>query len=84
MEPTLREGDMLVARRFGSAVIAPGIHAIEMDGSVIARRLEQRVDGTLVLGADNPRYAPQVVQSGLSWPFRVIGPVVWLSGVIRG
>ena len=83
MEPTIRDGDVLVARRSGSLPVVPGIHAIEVDGSVIARRLEPRVDGTLVLGADNPRYAPQVVRSGPSWPFRVIGPVVWLSGMIR-
>ncbi len=83
MEPTIRNGDILVARRSGSASVAAGIYAIEVDGSVIARRLEPRVDGTLVLGADNPRYAPQVVRSGPSRPFRVIGPVVWLSGTIR-
>ncbi len=83
MEPTIRDGDILVARRSGSASVAAGIYAIEVDGSVIARRLEPRVDGTLVLGADNPRYAPQVVRSGPSQPFRIIGPVVWLSGTIR-
>ena len=83
MEPTIRDGDILVARRSGSASVAAGIYAIEVDGSVIARRLEPRVDGTLVLGADNPRYAPQIVRSGPSRPFRVIGPVVWLSGTIR-
>ena len=83
MEPTVRDGDVLVARRSGSAVVVPGIYAIEVDGSVIARRLEPRVDGTLVVGTDNARYAPQVVRSGPSLPFRVIGPIVWLSGVIR-
>ena len=83
MEPTLQDGDILVARRLAGSVIVPGIYAIAMDDSVIARRLEQRMDGTLVLGADNTRYTPQSLPPGEQRPFRIVGPIVWRAGPVR-
>ncbi len=84
MAPVIRDGDLLVARRLERAVIAPAVYAIEVDGGLVARRLEQRVDGALVVRTDNPRYDPQILSPAEEKPFRIIGPVVWQSGPIRG
>ena len=84
MDPTVRDGDLLVARGRDHAVIAPGIYAIEVESELVARRLEQRVDGALVVSTDNPRYEPEVLGPAQDRPFRVFGPVVWLGGPLRG
>ena len=83
MEPTLRDGDLLVAHRLERAVIVPAIYAIEVGGTVIARRLEQRLDGNLVVTTDNVRYEAQLLQVGEKCPFRIVGPVVWRGGPVR-
>ena len=83
MEPAIRDGDILVAQRLERARIMPAVYAIESDGGLVARRIEQRVDGTLVVSTDNPRYERQVIEPGGNRSFRVLGPVVWFSGPLR-
>ncbi len=83
MAPVIRDGDLLVAHRLERAVIAPAVYAVEVEGGLVARRLEQRVDGALVVRTDNPRYEPQVISPAQKRPFRIIGPVVWQAGPIR-
>ena len=82
MEPTIRDGDFLVARRL-ERMVAPAIYAIRSGDDIAARRLEHRVDGALVVSTDNARYGPQVILAGQERAFQIIGPIVWLSGPIR-
>ena len=83
MAPVICDGDLLVARRLQRAVVAPAVYAVEIDGGLVARRLEQRVDGALVVRTDNPRYDPEVILPAQERPFRIIGPVVWQAGPLR-
>ena len=83
MEPVIREGDVLVAHRLERAVLVAAVYAIDLEGSLVARRLEQLVDGTVILKADNPRYEAQVVAPGQERAFRVVGPIVWQAGPMR-
>ena len=83
MSPAIREGDLLIAQVLEQTVIAPAVYAIEIGGSLMARRLEQRVDGALVVRTDNPRYETQVLEKAKERAFRVVGPVVWHAGPIR-
>ena len=82
MEPTIRDGDLLVTRRL-ERVVAPAVYAIRTGDDIAARRLEHRVDGALIVNTDNPRHGAQVIPPGQERTFHIIGPIVWLSGPIR-
>ncbi len=84
MEPIIRDGDVLVAHRSERVVLVPAVYAVDVGGSLVARRLEQRADATIVVRSDNARYEVEVLQPGQESAFRVVGPVVWHAGPIRG
>ena len=67
MEPTIRDGDLLVARPL-ERVVAPAIYAIRTGDDIAARRLEHRVDGALIVNTDNPRHGAQVIPPGQEQP----------------
>ena len=84
MSPTLRDGDLVVARRDPGRLAAPGIYAVEIDGMPAARRLERRPDGSVLVATDNPLYENYTLTPDRASALPVIGPVVWQAGPIRG
>jgi len=83
MSPTLRDGDLVVARREPGRLAAPGIYAVEIDGMPAARRLERRPDGTVLVATDNPLYENYTLTPDGASALPIIGPVVWQAGPIR-
>ena len=84
MSPTLRAGDVAVARREEGRVAAPGVYAVEIDGEPAARRLERRPDGSLLVATDNNLYENYTLAADAAPALPVIGPIVWQAGPVRG
>lgn len=85
MEPALRPGDViLVDRRQAQAVPKDGIYVLQMEGSLLVKRLQNMPGGKIRVTSDNPSYSPfdldkrwvdeHQVESGTSG---IIGRVVW-------
>ena len=84
MSPTLGDGDLVVARRDDGGAVTPSVYAVEIDGAPAVRRLERRPDGSPLVATDNPLYENYVLPAGAEQTLRIIGPVVWQAGPIRG
>lgn len=59
------------------------IYAISVNGNLMVKRVQLRLDGTLVVMSDNPRYEAEVVTPNDANQLRVIGQVVWHGGLVR-
>ncbi len=81
MEPTIGDGDVLMID------IAPGdlrsgrAYVVEIGGELLVKRIQRRLNGSLLVISDNNRYPPEELHSAEAEQLRVIGEVVWHGGV---
>ncbi len=82
MHPTIRDGDLLLVDTTDQAVSGFGVYVVEVAGERLVKRLQRKVDGSLILISDNPSYQADAVPSELAQELRVIGRVVWAGGEV--
>lgn len=80
MEPTISSGDLLLIHTGEPRVRDNAIYAIGVDGDLMVKRIQRRMDGTLLVSGDNPAYKPDEIPPGRAGELRVIGRVVWAGG----
>lgn len=78
MQPTLREGDMVLVDRKQTEVYSSKIYAIAMEDTVCLRRIEKR-PGALILRSDDPAYPNEVIEGEQREAIMIIGRVIWAS-----
>jgi len=83
MEDTISDGDLLLVNTHEPRIKENAIYAISVNGSLLVKRIQLKLDGTLVVKSDNPRYDPEVVPPNEADQLRVIGQVVWHGGLVR-
>ena len=73
MEPTLRDGDYVLIDEninFGTS----GIYAIQYGGQILIKRLQFKMDGTILIISDNDKYDKEVFNPKENQlPFQVLG-----------
>lgn len=73
MEPTLRDGDYVLIDEninFGTN----GIYAIQYGGQILIKRLQFKMDGTIIIISDNDKYDKEVFNPKENQlPFQVLG-----------
>lgn len=83
MEPTLKEGDMLLLDRRGfsgtTQVNGDAIYVLLRGDILVAKRLQYGFDGSLTVQNDNPAYATQTLSEAQSAQLQVVGRVVWVG-----
>lgn len=83
MEPTLKEGDLLLLDRRGFSV--PGrvssdaIYVLLRGEALVVKRLQCGFDGSITIQSDNPVYATQVLPAEKITHLKIIGRVVWVG-----
>lgn len=77
MEPTLKEGDLLLLDLRVTRVHNDAIYVLRRNSDLIAKRIQRRFDGTLLIKSDNPAYETQVVPPEQGEQLEIIGRVVW-------
>lgn len=78
MEPTIRDGDLLLVDRGISQVIDNGIYIVVVAGLVLVKRLQTRFDGSLTLISDNrERYDPETIAKDRLHELTIEGRVRW-------
>ena len=80
MEPTVRDGDMLLVDRNMARLAGDGIYLIERDNDLYCKRLQKRFDGGVTIMSDNARYEPQQLSTEASAALNVVGRVFWVGG----
>lgn len=82
MHPTIRDGDLLLVDTTERSVGSFGIYVLELGGERLVKRVQRKVDGSLVLISDNPVYEPDTVPAELAQDLVVVGRVVWAGGTL--
>lgn len=79
MEPTLREGDLLLLDRRKQRVQNDAIYVLLRNEDLVAKRLQCGFDGSVTIQSDNAAYATQTLSAENSKHLLVIGQVVWVG-----
>lgn len=74
MEPTLRQGELLLVDTTSRAPVSGSIHALSFGRDIVIKRVD-RLPGKLLLLNDNPARPPYEVS--LDDQFQVLGRVIW-------
>lgn len=84
MEPTLRDGDVLMIDTSVTEVHSARIYVLDLDGSLIVKRVQRLVSGGFRIISDNKdRYEAETFTPSDRNPLRVVGEVVWWAGLAR-
>lgn len=80
MEPTVRDGDILLVDRNVQRISADGMYIIERDNELYCKRLQRLFDGGVTIMSDNTRYEPQQLSGETADSLNVTGRVIWIGG----
>jgi phage repressor protein C with HTH and peptisase S24 domain len=82
MRPTIQDGDLLLVDTTDRTFSSFGVYVLEIGGERLVKRVQRKLDGTLVLISDNETYQPDHVTGQMLDGVTVIGRVVWGGGSI--
>lgn len=79
MEPTLRAGDLILMDQNDVEVRADTIYMIDIQGEWVPKRLQCRLDGSVMVACDNPAYASEIISADNRFHLRIVGRVIWIG-----
>lgn len=77
MEPTLSDGDNILVDTTDRRFEANAIYVLQLEGSLLVKRIQRKMDGTVVIKSDNKAYEPETVRGDMVEQLKVVGRVVW-------
>ncbi len=77
MEPVLHPGDLMMFDLGTKQVKDNAIYALSAGDSLLVKRIQKKIDGSLVIKSDNPAYEPEEIEAGRARDLQVIGRLVW-------
>jgi len=73
MEPTIKDGDYVVIDE-SKTEKSNGIYALQLDGQLLVKRLQFKLDGTVLIISDNDKYETEIYDPNNSqFPCHIIG-----------
>jgi phage repressor protein C with HTH and peptisase S24 domain len=82
MMPTIADGDIMLVDTSELEVRGPAIYVVLAGNAAIVKRVELKMDGSVVVKSDNPAYEPYIYKPGQVDQLRVLGKVVWAGGML--
>ncbi len=83
MEPTIREGSMVLVDTSECQVSDDAIYVLRVDDThLVAKRLQMDFDGGVYIRSDNLAYETQHLNAGRVERLTIVGRVVWSGGKI--
>lgn len=76
MEPTMSHGDQVLIDTSVNNFIDDAIYAIQQDGHLRFKRIQKRLDGSIIVKSDNPVVGPETYTAEEAQYFKVIGVVI--------
>ncbi len=83
MEPTLHDGDELLVDTTANDIRSGAIYILRVAGALLAKLVQPRLDGTVMIISDNTRYPPEVFHPSEESQLDIVGEVIWRSGSLR-
>lgn len=84
MSPTIRDGSLALVdcRRQHEKPKTDGIYVIQMDGDLLAKRIQIDLagEGGLYIKSDNPAYTEQRLDAAAADRLWIVGRVIWAGG----
>lgn len=77
MEPSLSNDDLILVDMRKNRVEDNAIYVLQLDGTLLVKRIQHKLDGSLHVMSDNPRYEAEVVDVDRAAELHVLGRVVW-------
>ena len=77
MEPTLSNGDLILLDTSHGRVEDNAVYALQHNGTLLVKRIQRRMDGSVVVKSDNPRYESEALNADQVGALKVVGRVVW-------
>lgn len=82
MEETIRDGDVLLVDTSIDRIRDNAIYVVIYGDMVLVKRVHGRLNGSLQLISDNPRYPPEEVTAGEVDQLNIAGRVMWFGRTI--
>ena len=82
MEPTVRAGDLLLIDTTERALHQCGVYLLDIGGERLLKRVQRKLDGSVVLISDNPAYMPDILPVDVAKSVSAVGRVIWSGGTI--
>lgn len=77
MEPTLSNEDLILIDMRKGCVEDNAIYVLQHNGDLLVKRIQRKLDGSVVVKSDNPRYDPETLNQEMAGRLVVVGRVVW-------
>jgi phage repressor protein C with HTH and peptisase S24 domain len=77
MQPTLWDGDEIVIDTRERRVDRDGIYVVTVRSDLKVKRIQVKMDGSLVIKSDNAAYEPELIGAKQADEFQVEGRLVW-------
>lgn len=77
MEPTLSNGDLILLDMHQGKIEDNAIYALQHNATLVVKRVQRRLDGSVVVKSDNPRYEAEALGADAAALLKVVGRVVW-------
>ncbi len=79
MEPALHNSDLILIDLRASELSVNGIYALQHRGHLLVKRIQVKLDGTVIIKSDNPAYEPEMLSPDEAGSLAVVGRVVWFG-----
>ena len=83
MDPTIRDGDLLLVDTSARRIEGSRIYVLAIGGALMVKRIQLRLDGSVVVKSDNAIYETEVVPADQAAALMVLGQVIWQAGPVR-
>lgn len=77
MEPTIGNEDLILVNIREHRIDENAIYVLQHDGALLVKRIQRKMDGSVIIKSDNPLYEQEVLDSSKADSLRVLGRVVW-------
>ena len=77
MEPGLSNEDLILVDMRKNRVEDNAIYVLQLNDALLVKRIQHKLDGSLHVMSDNPRYSAEVVSAERATDLNVLGRVVW-------
>lgn len=77
MEPSLSNEDLILVDMRRNHVEDNAIYVLQLNGTLLVKRIQRKINGSLQVMSDNPRYDTETVKADHAAELHVLGRVVW-------
>lgn len=79
MEPTIRNGDILLVDRAIERIMDDAIYVIGYDERLLVKRVQRFTNGSVAIKSDNPAYETETLSADMAETLRIAGRVRWIG-----